>query len=135
VDLLELVRRPPAGERRVWFLHAGRDQAGCRDGDVHYWHNLREYGHLGPKRVQPAGLSYLYRHRADPETLTNLADAEPDLERGYREAMELWLERTSSGENVRARLGAEEEARLRELGYAGDDEDDDDEAESEGGSR
>jgi arylsulfatase A-like enzyme len=118
-------------DRRVWFVHSSLDQVGFRDGDIHYWHNVKEYLQLGRDRAQPAGLDFLYRHPVDPELLNNLAEVEPQLAAKFRSAMEAWMARAHSGERVRAEVSAAERARLEGLGYTGADDDGDDDGGNE----
>ncbi len=121
-DLLGGAQADGSPERRIWFVHAGLDQAGCRDEDVHYWHNLREYRQLGPQRVQPAGAHFLYEHPADPELADNLAASQEQRAGAYQAALEQWLAENASGRRVRAQLSSEQDARLDDMGYAGGDD-------------
>jgi len=131
VDELGLEGLAPSGRnlleleddaRRVWFVHAGLDQVGCRDGDVHYWHNRREYLQLGRDRAQAAGLDFVYRPVADPGLLSNLSEVEPGLAARYASAMREWMSGAHRGRSVSARLTEEDEQRLDEMGYTGGEE-------------
>lgn len=111
-------------ERRVFFVQSGQDQAGFRDGEVHYFHNLEEFLQLGPDRALPKGADFLF----DPQDVgseRNLAEVAPEKAARYREAMRAWLSSVDENRRVRARLGREEEARLEELGYGGGEEGED----------
>lgn len=108
--------------RRVWFVHSGLDQVGCRDGDVHYWHNRSEYQQLGRDRTQAAGMEFLYRPGLDPGLLTNLKDVEPGLAARYAGAMREWMSGADRGRRVSAQLSDQDERRLEEMGYTGGDE-------------
>lgn len=128
VDVLGLEGLTPTGhnllfegpaERRVWFVHSELDQAGFRDGDIHFWNNRAEYLQLGRERAEPAGKSYLFRPKLDPGLLTNLADVEPDLAAKYANAMRAWIEAADAGRHQSADLTDAERARLEELGYGG----------------
>lgn len=120
MSLLDLQSRGDG--RRVWFVHAGMDQVGCRDGDVHYWHNLKEYLQLGPERRQAMGEDYLYDPSVDPGLLNNLADVKPALAAKYSNAMKAWLEQRDVGRRLQAELQDSDEELLRQLGYGGGDQ-------------
>lgn len=119
-NLVELAVDPSAAQRRVWFVHSNQAQAGCRDADVHYFHNLTEYLQLGPERAEPAGQDFLYRPGPDPGCALNLADVEPELAAQYQDAMRVWLKEVQGGTHVRAELSDEQEDQIRALGYGGD---------------
>lgn len=110
-------------QRVVHFVHSGNDQVGLRDGQRHFFVNVREYGHLGKDRREPDGKRYLYHYAEDAACVENLA---PELEREAELLDELarkWLEAAWTGERVGARLSAEDEARLDALGYTEGEED------------
>ncbi len=123
LDLIQLAQDAGAANRRVWFVHSNQAQAGCRDGDVHYFHNLTEYLQLGPDRAQPAGMEFLYLHGPDPDSSNNLAGVRPELAAQYQTAMRSWLREVAGGTHLRADLSSEQEDQMRAMGYGGGDED------------
>ncbi|HIK59964.1 MAG TPA: hypothetical protein EYF98_04655 [Planctomycetes bacterium] len=122
LNLIQLAQDVDAVNRRVWFVHSNQAQAGCRDGDVHYFHNLTEYLQLGPDRAQPAGMEFLYLHGPDPGSSSNLAGVRPELAAQYQVAMRSWLREVSGGTHLRADLSPEQEDQMRAMGYVGGDE-------------
>jgi arylsulfatase A-like enzyme len=123
VDLVQLAQDADAAQRRVWFVHSNQAQVGCRDGDVHYFHNLTDYLQLGPDRAQPAGMEFLYLHGPDPGSSNNLAGVRPELAAQYQTAMRSWLQDVVGGTHLRAELSPEQEDQMRAMGYMGDGED------------
>ncbi|MCB9914807.1 MAG: sulfatase [Planctomycetes bacterium] len=120
-DLYALARQDDRPDRRVWFVHASGEQAGCRDDAAHYWRNLLEYDQLGPARREPAGKEELYLLADDPGARTDAAARAPELAERYRDLLEAWLGAVGGGRSVEQALDPEQRARLRALGYTGDE--------------
>ncbi|MBW2384742.1 MAG: sulfatase [Deltaproteobacteria bacterium] len=126
-DLLDS-QLDPDPSRRVWFAEAGLDQLGFRDGDVHFAHALRS-GQFGIRvdrrggvprvagiRTYHPGASWLFDANADPELTRNLARDPGAGTARYRELVRARAARRALGVQPRT-LSAEEQARLRALGY------------------
>ncbi len=108
--------------RRVWFVHSGSAQMGLKQDEQTYFENLIEYGQLGPEKVMPMGMTYLYEPGIDPGFLRNLATEDHERVAIYQAEAAEWLGNVVQvGETLTADLTAEQERELESLGYMGDE--------------
>ena len=119
IDLLEIARGRSPEDRRVHFVHSALLQAGCRADHEHYVRTLRVWDQMGPDRVLPEGHEVLFDPVGDPGLARDLAPRGGARLARIRAAVLRWVEASSTGEQVRAEVSAEEEAQLQALGYGG----------------
>ncbi|MEM7309083.1 MAG: sulfatase [Planctomycetota bacterium] len=132
-DLLALARGEAAPERRIWFQLSGRKQAGFRDDDQHFiatledglfWISGAEPDEAGQRvpsyTTEPGGTNHLYELSDDPELQRDLGAEQEKRAADLADEVRRWLSTRKAALQTRRELTAEEEAELRNLGYAGD---------------
>ena len=108
--------------RRVWFVHSSSAQMGLKQDGQTYFENLVEYGQLGPDKILPKGMTFLYEPTVDPGFLKNLAAEDPERVAIFQSDAAEWLGNVVQvGETLQADLTAEQERELESLGYMGDE--------------
>jgi arylsulfatase A-like enzyme len=131
-DLVAVAASGADPERRLWFEHANRLEVGCRDAQYHFFTVLRDGYRFGMRELSgpdgptggatpiPKGAVFIYDWTKDPGLTHNLADEDPELKAHYLGLLEEYRASAQPVGRERRAVSAEEEARLKALGYTGD---------------
>ncbi len=117
IDLLEFAARADRPVRRIFFEHADLVQAGCADGAHSAIYTRLEYTQLGRERSIAPGTLQLFDSKSDPGELKDIAPTSPELGTQYRELFKQWESSALKREPLHRELSAEDELRLKQLGY------------------
>lgn len=115
-------------QRRVWFQHSNLQQVGFRDPDDYFIDTLAEgVTWLPPQASEmqsiPVGTRFLFDAHSGAADSPNRVAQESALVEQSTQTLELWMQALGRGDVQRAELSVEQEALLRQLGYAGDSQD------------
>jgi arylsulfatase A-like enzyme len=116
-DLLELARS--GRERTLFFEHSDRVQIGARDANEHVISTLVDFEPWDGAQKRAKGELELYSHRSDPALARNRAATDSTGVQRWRAALDAWRKTALERRGEHSELSAEEEARLRALGYFG----------------
>ncbi len=116
-DLLEFAARADRPVRRIFFEHSDLVQSGCADEEHSAIYTRLEYMQLGRERKIAPGTLQLFDIKSDPGELLDIAADSPELDSEYRELFKQWESSALKRERLRRELSAEDELRLKQLGY------------------